>query len=322
MIAVEAAAIDELMIGLPAVREYVAERPTGWDELDALSAESVAEPLPPLAVLPLAAGAAAGGDHTRAIPVAAAWMVLNQAIRVLDDLHDRDRPAGLWAQVGDARAFNLAAGLYTLCHRLLADAPWPDDVHHRVQRVVAAESLRVAAGQDRDLRGTPATLEEYWHTVGEKNGRVFALACAAGAAACAPATEAAIDACGLYGHHLGVVLQLFDDLEGLWEEPGAADLVAGKPSLALLYGLEGDHPRRAAVRAIVESGEAHQRAEELRAVLDEVGARAFAVWAALQEREAALAALAGCPGERGAAALAAYVTAVFADAEEIAGPPP
>ena len=296
---------------LPEVRRYIREhRPADWPALVALLGPLVDEPLDPLAVLPLAGCAAVGGDPRAAIPVAAAWTVLNLAVRVLDDLQDQDRPSGLWAAVGLPRAFNFAAALYTLSGALLAAAPWPAEQYRAITRCFTGQSLRLAAGQDRDLRGQTCGMEDYWRTIEEKNGAAFALACACGAR-CGTGDPELVTACHSFGHHLGLVLQLFDDFEGLWEPNGLGDLEAGKITLPVLYGLSVAHDRRAELRQLVDGGDVVAHAGRIRAILDGVHARDFVLWAALQERERALQALAKCPGQTGVAALEAYVTVLF-----------
>jgi geranylgeranyl diphosphate synthase type I len=287
----------------------------GVPALDALLAEAVAGPLQPVTILPLAAAAAAGGDPADAIHVAAAWFVLRYAMRVLDDLADHDRPHALHELVGAGRATNLAAGLLVHSHGLLDDPSRSDATHRRVIRVFNEEAVRIGAGQDVDLCAGEATLPTSWRAVAGKSGRAFALACAAGAAA-GGGSETAIEACRKFGHHLGVVVQLFDDLEGIWE---GLDLERGKVTLPVLFAASIEHSGRTRLKAILAAGELGERADVVRELLDTAGIRTAIVCAALEERESALAALAPCRAHGNIALLAAYVTAIFADAAEIAG---
>jgi geranylgeranyl diphosphate synthase type I len=60
--------------------------------------------------------------------------------------------------------------------------------------------------------------------------------------------------------------------------------------------------------------------------LDKIDTKAFLIWAALQEREQALAAIRVCPNGEGVAALEAFVTGMFGDINlllpnEANGPP-
>ncbi len=312
--------IDALRALLPEVRRYIADHvPVGWDALDDILRPLVTEPLGPLGLLPLAGCAAVGGDARAAIPVAAAWEVLNLAVRIMDDVADQDRPGALWSNVGVPRASNLATAIYTFAYHLLARAAWSAERYRRINRVFIDEALRLSAGQDRDLRSAPTTIEEYWRTMEDKNAPAFALACAAGALAGTDSREL-VERCRGFGHHLGVALQLFDDFEGLWASDGAGDLGIGKVTVPVLYGLTIDHPGRDELRRLADQGRLADRADRVRAILDGAGARDFVIWAALQERDRAMAALEGLPGSDGVAALGDYVTALFARVEEILPP--
>jgi geranylgeranyl diphosphate synthase type I len=311
------ACLETFQALLPEVREYICQHaPLDWHELMSVMSVIVDEPLGPLSILPLASCAAVGGDPRGAIPVAATWEVLSLAMRILDDLQDRDRPDGLWAKVGLSRAFNFSASLYALCNKLLVQAPWPAKQYRAINRNFTQEVLRLAAGQDRDLCGETRTIEDYWHTIEEKNARAFAWACAAGAL-CGSDNAELVDSCRSYGQHLGIALQLFDDFEGLWEPSGMGDLEMGKITLPLVYGMSVAHERRDDLRRLVQNGQLAAQADRIHTILDDIHTREFMIWTALQEREQALAAIALCPGESGVTTLTAYITVIFANIEEI-----
>jgi geranylgeranyl diphosphate synthase, type I len=266
----------------------------------------------------LASCAAVGGDPEVAVPAAAAWEVLNLGIRILDDLQDQDTADGLWARVGVPRAFNFSAALYAFCNELLVRAAWPAEQYRAISRTFTLEAMRLAAGQDQDLRGETHTVDDYWRTIKDKNASAFALACAAGSL-CGTGVPTLVEACRTFGNHLGLALQLFDDFEGLWEPSGRGDLEMGKITLPVLYGLGVEHDRRDELRRLVYDGDTAAHADRVRAILDGIHAREFVIWTALQEREQAIAALAPCPGKVGISALKAYVTAIFARIENVLG---
>lgn len=286
----------------PAIRQQImGQAPPDWPDLRSLLADYVERPFDGLVVLPLASCAAADGDPAEAVPVAAAWLVLNISMRILDDLQDTDRPTGLWAEVGTARAYNFSASLYTLAYLLLED--------HPVRPTLPHTALRLAAGQDRDLKGDIRSLDDYWQMIAGKNAEAFAWACRSGAR-CATTQPDILHACEAYGLHTGYLLQFFDDFQGVWQPDGAGDLAQGKITLPLIYGLNADHPRREELRQLVEQTGVQEAAEEIRRLLDAMDAREFVVWAALKERKAALQALRRCPGDT--STLVDYVTGVFA----------
>lgn len=310
-------AIDELRSHLPAVQSYVISRVESlrWSELERILAPRPDAPTGPLALLPLASCAAAGGHPEDAVPVASAWHVLNVAVRILDDLQDRDRP-GLWNDVGDGRAFNYAAALHALALDLLVTAPWPADRCRAVMALFLSEALGLAAGQEDDLIGEHAGLEDYWQVMVDKNGRAFSLACGAGALATTSDPDL-VQALRTYGLHLGLALQVFDDLEGVWGGEAGDDLASGRITFPVLYAMRAEHAGRDELITLARTRGTAADAERVRELLDAAGARQFGAWVALQEREQAIAALQPCPGAAGCAVLEAYVTAVFDRVEEL-----
>jgi geranylgeranyl diphosphate synthase type I len=311
------AGLEEFQALLPDVRHYIYQHaPLDWTELMSVLSVVIDEPLGPLSLLPLASCAAVGGNPRTAIPLAAAWEVLHLAMRILDDLQDRDCTNGLWAAVGLSHAFNYSAALYTLCNELLAQAPWSAELYRTINQTFTQAALRLLAGQDRDLRGETRTLEDYWRTIEGKNAMAFSFICAAGAI-CGTEDAVLIEACRTFGHHLGLALQLFDDFEGLWEPSGLSDLAMGKITLPIIYGISVEHEERSELQALVNDNNLAAHADRIRTILDKIHTRDFMIWAALQERKRALASLTPCQGQDGVTVLNAYVTTIFANIKDI-----
>ena len=300
---------------LAAVRTGLLESaPPAWPELTRVVLDLAQQPRGPLAVLPLASCAAAGGDPRRAVPVGTAWEILNLAMRLLDDLEDQDRPEGLWNQIGVSRTFNLSAALYVLACDVLTRADWPPTTYRPVMLAFHALSLRVAAGQDRDLQESARTVDELWSIVEDKNGAAFELACRAGALA-GDGEPAAVEACAAFGRHVGNIAQIFDDLEGVWGED-AVDLVAGRRTLPCAYALSVDHPGRDTLSALLDEGEPWQ-VDGIRLLLDQARTRDSLGWLALEERARAAAALETLHPSAGRALLQRYLAALFVDLDAV-----
>lgn len=236
-------------------------------------------PLPRIALLPLAACAAAGGTPRSAAVVASASMLLVLSTRWLDDLADRDRDGTLQHRVGEGRAMTLAAGALSLAWRQLATSP-------TVPRPLLARfgdaTLRLGAGQDQDLRGGEITMEQAWEILRGKTAAGFAFLCESGGwMAGASAAECA--ALARAGEHLGVLIQLLDDLDGVLAPQGQGDLATRKQSnLLLVHGLNG--PQSEIMRRLLADGDTAR----LRDLLLETGAAHAVLAAALQERDLAL----------------------------------
>ena len=313
--------LEPIQALLPEVRQYIRRhQPRNWPEMAPVLGPVADRPLGPLGMLPLASCAAVGGDPREAVPVAAAWVVLNLATRILDDVQDKDRVGALWTQVGEARAFNFSGALLALSAHMLASAPWSADTYRAITQAYFDGVLHLAAGQDRDLQGQTRTIEDYWRTIEAKNASVFALACLAGAL-CGTSDQRLVRACQTYGYHLGLALQLFDDLEGLWEPSGLSDLAVGKITLPVIYGLSVEHVGRDELRELVRRDDVAHCVGRVKSILDAIHTRDFVVWAALQERDRAVAALAVCPGQAGVTALVGYATAIFAHVDSIVNTP-
>ena len=151
-----------------------------------------------------------------------------------------------------------------------------------------------------------------------KSGCVYATACATGAMAGTESPKL-IQACGVYGHHLGIAIQILNDMESIWQPKGINDLAQGKVTLPLLYGLQLDHPKRDELLAFVANKQIATHAQRIEEILDHIDTRSFLIWAALKEREQALEALRVCPDVEGRELLECYITGMFGDIARLLG---
>lgn len=308
--------LDAFQKSLTLVNGYIRENtPNEWPELlwllDVLEDQSVDD----LAILPLASCVAVGGSSQEAIPIAAAWKVLNLAIRILDDLEDQDDDTALWTLIGLPRAFNFAGALYALCNKMLVKAPWPPNKYKTINDEFIQATIRLAAGQDRDLHGFTYSLESCWRIMEDKNASAFELACTTGAM-CGTTNATLISACRSFGYHLGIIVQLFDDFEGIWEPTRTSDLVRGKITLPIIYGLTTQHNRKEELQQLIMDRDFSSDSNQILEILDSIDTRHFMVWTALRERERALKTLLNCPGKHGVLALTKYMTAMFEHIED------
>ncbi len=84
----------------------------------------------------------------------------------------------------------------------------------------------MTAGQHADLSLPEPSLDQCWQIAERKSGLFLALACRAGARL-QTADAQRVERCGQFGLHLGILLQIGDDLDGLWASEGArSDLLA------------------------------------------------------------------------------------------------
>jgi geranylgeranyl diphosphate synthase, type I len=225
----------------------------GW-EGEGAGPEARGKRLRPL--LLLLTTAAAGADWQHALPSAAAIELIHNFSLIHDDIEDnsplrRGRPT-LWARWGIPQAINAGDAMFSLAHLAifrLAETV-SSQVAFQASRILQETCLHLTQGQYLDIsyeaRGD-LTLEAYWPMVGGKTAALLAACCHIGALA----AEAEPNICASYrqfGWYLGLAFQALDDLLGIWGESAAtgksteSDLLSGKKSLPVLYGLRKKGP--------------------------------------------------------------------------------
>ncbi len=292
--------------------------PTYWPEFTLAVEGELNGRLPTEVALPLAACRAAGGTADNAVPLTSALLCLSISMRILDDIQDRDRDGQLWQRVGQARAFNYATSAQFLSFEIIRQANYSPQVFQQINTSMLSAALHTCAGQDKDLIGNSKTLTAYWETIEMKTATAYSLACANGAQI-ATHDEEIIRACGLFGHHLGLVIQIFNDLESIWDSEGEvlSDLEQGKITLPLLYGSAFEHPKQEILNEWIEQGLIKENAQEIVDILNDLETKEFIIWLAIKEREAALKELKSLPDEEGKKALEAYLTSMFGDIDRV-----
>ena len=277
--------------------------------------------LPRHVILPLASAAAVGGQPRRALSTAVACAYLILASRWFDDLQDRDRPESLWSDLGMGRAINMGATALTVAWRALAeDKHLPNDALQAFGR----RTVELAHGQELDLLSRVSrNLEEYWNVMRAKTGAAVALGCEVGALAARPDKPVQARICGRFGEHAGTLLQILDDLDGVFHPDGLGDLRAGKATLPVLYGLAVNHGAREELAEIVHRRLLPDYADRTLTILDSIDTREFLVWCAFEERKHAFKALDELPSStdksvcQGRQALKAFADSLMVGWEEL-----
>jgi geranylgeranyl pyrophosphate synthase len=247
----------------------------------------------PSLLLPILCCEAAGGDEDQATAIAAAWFLLCLAAKVLDDVEDGDVHQGLWSTMGAPQAINAATGLIFASQLALAHLPRIGAGRELALFLLSdfnRTTLRMCAGQHADLtEGSDLSLERYFSIAGAKSGEFFALACRAGALMgtdeVAPYSE--------FGYNLGVLIQMCDDFEGLWNLQGQSDLAAGKRTLPVIYALTVASPsvRERLERLLVKATDEQEAEEEARRIITALGSPHYLLIEAQIHRQRAAVAL-------------------------------
>jgi geranylgeranyl pyrophosphate synthase len=160
---------------------------------------------------------AAGGEVSWADTIAASWILFYTAADLMDSAQDQDEPDEWWKEGGSAVALSAATGLFFCASALLGDVAFSERTAGVAQELIRdfhQSFLRMSSGQYSDLIRPHPNLTEYWEIASEKSGSFFSLACRSGARLAGRNSEQ-IDAFGDFGHSLGVLIQILDDLEDL-----------------------------------------------------------------------------------------------------------
>ena len=230
----------------------------GW-EGEGAGREAQGKRIRPLLTL-LSAQAAGSGDWRRALPAAAAVELLHNFSLIHDDIQDnsalrRGRPT-VWVKWGIPQAINAGDVMFTLAFSALqgleenAGAQIALEAH----RVLQLVCLRLTEGQYLDIsyeRRADLTIEAYWPMITGKTSALLG-GCAELGALVSGAGQEHRAAFREFGIKVGLAFQVLDDWLGIWGDAALtgkstdSDLVSGKKSLPVLFGLErgGEFSRR------------------------------------------------------------------------------
>jgi geranylgeranyl pyrophosphate synthase len=241
---------------------------------------------------------AAGGDPLWAEDLAAAWLLLYLAADLMDSVQDGDPPDPWWAEQGPGAALSVATGLFFSASLALNRLQALDSQKPAPAEVVKdfyQSFLHMSSGQYLDILQAQPSLEEYWQIAAAKSGVFFSLACRAGARL-ATAERTRVDSFSRFGQHLGLLIQIRDDLEDLMADPkDQADLrlLATSRSLPVAYALQVSSPdvRSRLLDCLKRSCEDNQAAREAWDLVEESGAALYVVAEMERHRNQALQAL-------------------------------
>jgi geranylgeranyl pyrophosphate synthase len=250
---------------------------------------------PSISVLPRLTCEASGGDSHQAEPVVVAWQSVRLAVKLLDDVEDGD--------VSDqpAQAINFATGLLFVGHLALGElavqgmsSEHPQCLSQALHRAV----LRACAGQHADLAAAQTGIadmdpDDWLETARAKSGEFLAWAAWAGALV-AGADQRILACYREYGSHLGVLLQVADDFNGVWGAGDPSDLATAGLTLPVCYALSAvQGMERTRLSGLLErAGRGDEVAEaQAREWLIDLGAQGYLLAVAQVQRRQALSAL-------------------------------
>jgi geranylgeranyl diphosphate synthase, type I len=221
----------------------------GWTSPDSSSSPSGKRLRPLLLLLTVQACEA---DWLRAAPAAAAVELVHNFSLVHDDIQDnsttrRGRPT-VWTQWGQAMAINVGDALFVLSNLAITDLVqnYPPKTVNDVSRILFQTCLDLTRGQYLDMayeEREEMDVEDYWPMIAGKTASLLSASCHIGAIL-GDADQGTKDSYRSFGHALGLAFQIQDDLLGIWGDEAltgksaASDLLEGKKSLPVIFGLK------------------------------------------------------------------------------------
>jgi geranylgeranyl pyrophosphate synthase len=225
----------------------------------------------PWLLLPIFTCEALGGDVRQAQQVAAALEIGRIAAGCMDEWQDQDTSNALWRTLGAARTVNLATSLIPLSFLALgrlAGLGVKASLVMSVQEEFHRTLLHMCAGQDADL-SDDLSLDDYERVAGAKSGSLFRLGCWAGAivARASPEVVAHYDD---FGYNVGIVAQMWNDLQGTAGLQGKGDseqlrslpILAGQAIEEMQSTLSREDGQVGPLYALVRLQVYHRRATE------------------------------------------------------------
>jgi len=205
----------------------------------------------PLMLLLAMAGCGIDINWLHAISAAAAIELVHNFSLVHDDIQDNSktrhgRPTA-WTIWGVPMAINIGDALFSISNQAMMDLKnyYPTDTVVKAASVLNDTCLDLTRGQFLDMSfedRNDLSVEEYWPMIAGKTASLISTACYIGSIL----GDADVDTQEIYrsfGHSLGLAFQVQDDILGIWGDEAitgksaASDLLEGKKSLPVLYGL-------------------------------------------------------------------------------------
>jgi geranylgeranyl diphosphate synthase type I len=145
-------------------------------------------------------------------------------------------------------AINVGDALFVIANLAMNDLvkEYPPEIVLQASAVLQKTCLDLTRGQFLDMAyetRDDLSVEEYWPMVAGKTASLLSACCHIGAIL-GSADESTRDAYRSFGHSLGLAFQVQDDILGIWGDEAltgksaASDLVEGKKTLPVLFGLK------------------------------------------------------------------------------------
>ena len=250
------------------------------------------------ALLPGLCCQAAGGEQDWTEDLATAWYLFYIAAHLMDKLEDHDEIELLLGESETGILLNTVSGLYFSASLILNNLCINDvtkDVAAEIIGYIHNGFLKMCGGQHQDLVYDEPNLEQFWEIVSAKSGLFFSMACRVGARL---ATDDAIrlEGYGKFGHHIGMLIQVFDDLEDLrnFKRPRSLNQwLKLQRTVPFIYALDVLSPsmRDRLLQCLHDAYQLPEAAEEILHLINQSGAALYVNVEIARHQEEALAGL-------------------------------
>jgi geranylgeranyl diphosphate synthase type I len=240
-------------------------------------------------------------EWQRALPAAAAVELLHNFSLIHDDIQDasplRHRRPTVWKVWGIPNAINAGDAMFTLAYAALADLAATVSATDMVQiwQIFNHTNLELTRGQHLDMRfesQLSVSVDAYISMITGKSAALIATCARLGSFIAAGSADQAAHF-AQFGLNLGIAFQIRDDILGIWGEEAvtgksaSTDIDSRKKSLPVLYALAQSH----ALQAIYADRTNDTDSSQIVRLLDEVGARDYALSQEARYYQQAIAAL-------------------------------
>lgn len=250
-----------------------------------------------LLALPALCNTAVGGSYQNFAWINAGWDLVYLALHLLDKIEDNEISDPIFTLYTPSQLNNIATAILfcaeTAFDKIEEAGSFP------VQRIKSIRSrfhnviLQMCEGQHQDLSKKQQHLKESWSIAEAKSGIFFALGCFAGARA-ASDNIPLFSSLEEYGYHLGLMIQIADDLGDLQDSfSGQGDIKTGKWSLPIAYAFSvlPDNERERLQRLLDEAKYSLEAEKTAHNIIIASGARIYLFLEAQKHRNKAEAVL-------------------------------
>jgi geranylgeranyl pyrophosphate synthase len=242
---------------------------------------------------------AAGGQPGFADEVTLAWLLYYSAADLMDSVQDQDEPDAWWREQGPGAALAAASGLYfsgTYILDLLNRKARTAQVAPAVVADFYQVFMTMTSAQYRDLTVQVANLQDYWQLAESKSGAFFRLACLAGARLGNSSNQVILSAYADYGLHLGLLIQVLDDLDDIRHLGGLLPAhlkgkIKGSLPFIYAYEMSSTTTQELLLASLQDADKKQSAVDDLVALLDECQSALYVMAEMENQRQSALTSL-------------------------------